>query len=89
MMPWKTLFAGALALALPAAAGAETVSGAVEFTGTPPAMEKQKRDADPFCAKTQASDESVVVKDKKLVNVWVHVVKGAPDAKAAACTRGR
>jgi plastocyanin len=81
----KTLFAGALAaLVLPAVGRAETVTGAVEFTGTPPAMEKQKRDADPFCAKTAASDESVVVKDKKLVNVWVHVVKGAPDAKAAA-----
>jgi plastocyanin len=84
MTSWKIPFAGALAaLALPAVTSAETIAGAVEFTGTPPAMEKLKRDADPFCAKTPMNDESVIVKDKKLVNVWVHVVKGAPDAKAA------
>jgi plastocyanin len=56
----------------------------VEFTGTPPAMARLNRDADPFCAAKPGHDESVIVKDKKLVNVWVHVVKGAPDSKAAA-----
>jgi plastocyanin len=85
MNTWKTPLAAALAaLALPALSVAETVSGAVEFTGTPPVMEKLKRESDPFCGKTPMSDEAVIVKDKKLVNVWVHVVKGAPDTKAAA-----
>jgi len=76
-------FAAALAAAmLPGAAVAETLSGAVEFTGTPPVMAKLNREADAFCAKKPMNDESVIVKDKKLVNVWVRVVKGAPDSKA-------
>lgn len=83
-MSIRTAVAAALAAAvLPAAAGAEVLSGVVEFTGTPPAAQKQNREADAYCAKTSADDESVVVKNKKLVNVWVHVVKGAPDTKAA------
>ncbi|HET6923535.1 MAG TPA: carboxypeptidase regulatory-like domain-containing protein [Anaeromyxobacteraceae bacterium] len=80
----RNTFAAALAAAvLPAAVRAEAITGAVEFTGTPPPMAKLDRGADPFCAKKPMNDESVVVKDKKLVNVWVHVVKGAPDSKAA------
>ena len=80
----KTAFVAALAAAvLPASVRAESIGGAVEFTGTPPVMGKLHREADPFCAKTAMNDESVIVKDKKLSNVWVHVTKGAPDAKAA------
>lgn len=71
-----------LAAVLPTAVLAETLSGSVDFTGTPPAMPKLDRSADAYCAKTPASDEAVIVKNKKLVNVWVRVVKGAPDAKA-------
>jgi plastocyanin len=85
MRTWNVSLAGALAaLALPAVTPAETVSGAVEFTGSPPAMEKLKRESDAFCGKTPMNDESVIVNGGKLVNVWVHVVKGAPDSKAAA-----
>jgi len=82
-MSIRTVIAAALAAAiLPAAPRAESLSGAVEFTGTPPVMGKLNREADAFCAKKTMNDEAVIVKDKKLVNVWVHVVKGAPDAKA-------
>jgi len=73
----------ALALAaLPGAAAAETLSGSVDFTGAPPAAVKIDRSADAFCAKKSFNDEAVIVKNKKLVNVWVHVTKGAPDSKA-------
>jgi len=84
MRPTRKTLAAALAVAvLPSAVLAETLSGSVDFTGAPPAAQKLDRSADAYCAKTQASDESVVVKNKKLVNVWVHVVKGAPETKAA------
>jgi plastocyanin len=79
----RSTAAALAALTLPAAAAAETLSGAVEFTGTPPVMAKLDREADAFCAKKPMNDESVIVKDRKLVNVWVHVTKGAPDSKAA------
>lgn len=83
-MKTRALIAAALAAALlPAPSRAESLSGAVEFTGTPPVMPKLNREADAFCAKKPMNDEAVIVKDKKLVNVWVHVVKGAPDSKAA------
>jgi plastocyanin len=84
MSSFRTALAAALAVALlPAAPRAETLSGAVDFTGTPPVMPKLDREADAFCAKKQMTDEAVLVRNKKLVNVWVHVVKGAPDSKAA------
>lgn len=68
---------------LPATARAEVLSGAVEFTGTPPPAAKLDRESDAFCAKKPMTDESVIVKNKKLVNVWVHVTKGAPETRAA------
>lgn len=83
-MPSKKLLSLLAAAVLPTAALAESLSGAVEFTGTPPAASKLDRSADDFCAKKPADDETVVVKNKKLVNVWVHVTKGAPDSTAAA-----
>lgn len=69
-------------LCLAAAARAEVIEGSVDFTGTPPAMGRLRREADPVCAKKPMNDESVLVKDRKLLNVWVHVTAGAPDAKA-------
>jgi plastocyanin len=79
----RTALAAALALALlPGASRAETLTGSVDFTGTPPAMPKLDREADAFCAKKPMTDEAVLVKGKRLVNVWVHVTKGAPDSKA-------
>jgi plastocyanin len=83
MSSMKTALAVALAwAALPAAARAETLGGTIEFTGTPPPVTKLNREADAFCAKKQMDDEAVLVRKGKLVNVWVHVVKGAPEAKA-------
>jgi plastocyanin len=85
-MKWtQAAFVAVIAAAvLPVAVRAETITGAVEFTGTPPVMGKLNRDAAAFCAKTPMDEQTVLVKDKKLANVWVHVVKGAPDSKAAA-----
>lgn len=85
-MSWKkTTLAAALAAALlPTAGRAETLSGAVAFTGAAPPVTKLDRSADPYCAKKPANDESVIVSDKKLVNVWVRVTKGAPDSVAPA-----
>lgn len=79
----NTLAVVLAAALLPSAARAETLTGKVDFTGAAPAAAKLDRSADAYCAKTPASDESIVVKSGKLVNVWVHVVKGAPDAPAA------
>lgn len=75
---------GALCAAalLSAGARAETIEGSVDFTGKAPAMGKLHREADPFCAKKTMTDEAVLLKGKKLQNVWVHVTKGASDAKA-------
>jgi plastocyanin len=84
MMKKAAALVAAVVAVLPAAASAETLSGAVDFTGTPPTMEKLNRDSAAFCAKTPMNDQTVIVKDKKLVNVWVHVTKGAPDSKAPA-----
>ena len=78
--------AAALVVALVAApaASAESLSGEVDFTGKPPTPVKLHREADPVCARQEGFDESVLVKDGKLANVWVHVVAGAPDSRAPA-----
>ncbi len=74
----------AAALLASSAASAESLSGEVDFTGKPPAKVKLHREADPVCAKKEGFDESVLVRDGKLANVWVHVVAGAPDSRAPA-----
>ena len=59
----KIAFAAVLAAALaPLAVRAEALTGVVEFTGTPPPVVKLDREADSYCAKKPANDESVVVK---------------------------
>lgn len=78
------LAALAIAAALPAAARAESLSGEVDFTGAKPTLAKVHRESDPVCAKKEGFDETILVKDGKLQNVWVHVVAGAPDSRAAA-----
>lgn len=84
MSSLKPAFVAALAAAaLPTAVRSEALTGVVEFTGTPPPVTKLDRSADDFCAKKSMNDEAVIVKDKRLVNVWVHVTKGAPDTRAA------
>ena len=81
-MTVSRLLVGVLAAALivPAAAMAESIEGEVEFTGKAPAAGKLHREADPYCAKKPMNDPTVLVKDGKLENVWVHVTKGAKDA---------
>ncbi|MGZ6144328.1 MAG: carboxypeptidase regulatory-like domain-containing protein, partial [Myxococcales bacterium] len=57
---------------------ADVIEGEVQFTGAPPAPGKLHMEADPFCARKDATDPTVLVKDGKLANVWVHVTQGAP-----------
>jgi plastocyanin len=73
------LAAVALCSALPLAALAAdgSIEGTVDYTGKPPTPAKLHREADPFCAKKPMTDPSVLVKNGKLENVWVHVTKGA------------
>ena len=76
-MTCSRLLAVAAALIIPAAAMAETIEGAVDFTGKAPTAGKLHREADPFCAKKPMTDPTVLTKGGKLQNVWVHVTKGA------------
>lgn len=60
-------------------AGTATISGAIEFSGTPPAGTKVKMDADPVCQLQHAQGrdaEEVVVSNGKLANVFVYVKSG-------------
>src|SRR2546430_7184148 len=72
---------GALPLAALAADG--SVEGRVEFAGKRPTAVKLHREADPYCAKKPMTDPSVLVKNGKLENVWVHVSKGASGSAKA------
>src|SRR5687767_4200621 len=77
----------ALAVASPQAATAGgVISGVVAYAGAAPRAERLDRSADPICARTAASDQSLVLsKDGKgLGNVVVRVVKGAPDTRPPA-----
>ena len=79
-----SLFAAVLAAGLLApGARAESIVGAVDFTGTPPTPRPLSREADPVCAKKKMNDETVLVTGGKLANVWVHVTAGAPDSPPA------
>src|SRR5437899_2227474 len=62
------------------AVGATVIEGEVQFTGAAAAPGKLHREADPYCARREMTDPSVLVAKGKLANVWVHVIKGAPDA---------
>jgi plastocyanin len=83
-MTCSKMLALAAALLIPVAARAETIEGSVDFTGKVPVAAKLHREADPYCAKKPMTDPSVEVKGGKLVNVWVHVTKGAKDAAPPA-----
>src|SRR5438105_974863 len=84
-----TFVAVALCSALPLAALAAdgSIEGTVDFTGKPPTPAKLHREADPFCAKKPMTDPSVLVKNGKLENVWVHVTKGASGAAKVDTTK--
>jgi plastocyanin len=62
------------------------IEGEVRFAGTAPSPGKLHREADPYCSRKEMTDPTVLVANGKLANVWVHVVKGAPDAPAPATT---
>ena len=64
---------------LPLAVVGAVIEGEVQFTGTPVVPGKLHREADPYCARREMTDPTVLVASGKLANVWVHVIKGAPD----------
>jgi plastocyanin len=68
----------------PAPAGATgSIKGSVVFTGEVPALPKLRRDADPFCAKTEMVDETIVVNaNGTLANVVVRIEPGSVAAAA-------
>ena len=55
-----------------------TITGAIAFTGTPPAPTKIATDADPACGQKNPNlaTEATVVKDGKLANVLVYIKEG-------------
>jgi hypothetical protein len=63
-----------------------SVRGTVTFTGEPPAMADLPPSADPSCAGRPQKEESVLVKDGKLRNVFVRVRGTVANAKAAPTT---
>jgi plastocyanin len=75
------------ALPLAALAADGSIEGTVDFTGKAPTPAKLHREADPYCAKTPMTDPSVLVKNGKLENVWVHVTKGATGAAKVDTTK--
>lgn len=65
-----------------AATRPQILTATVHFTGTPPTAKPIARGADPFCAKTTANVEEVLVKDGRLANVMVRVIAGAKGSYA-------
>ncbi len=72
-------------------ATAASISGVVIFAGTPPKPQKIDMGQDPACGNQPAYDESYVVKDGKLANVFVYVKaaepSGAPPSTPAVITQ--
>jgi plastocyanin len=66
---------GAVAVTL----GTAVIEGEVRFTGAVPSPGRLHREADPYCARESMIDPTVLIANGKLVNVWVRVIKGAPD----------
>lgn len=73
-------------------ATAATVSGVVNLQGTPPKPQKIDMGQDPACGTQPAYDESYVVKDRKLANVFVYVksvsAPGAPSTPVTITQQG-
>ncbi len=63
-------------------ATAATISGVVKFSGTPPKPQKIDMSQDPACGSQPTFDESYVVNNGDLANVFVYVksVNGPPSA---------
>ena len=73
------IFSLCSALAAAPSLYAETIEGSVNLSGVVPPATTLQRSSDPFCARTAVRDPSVLASAGKLQNVWVRVVKGAPD----------
>jgi hypothetical protein len=75
-------------------AGTGSVKGVVAFEGPAPERVKLRRDSDPYCAKTEALAEDIVVTDGKLRDVLVRIRNGSlpraapPAAPAVIDQRG-
>jgi plastocyanin len=87
----KTRALAMAALLVPAAAtfateGTSRLTATVSFQGTPPVMKKLHTEADPFCSAHALVDQQVLVKNGKLANVMVRVVKGATGTFAPPST---
>jgi plastocyanin len=59
--------------------GTAVIEGEVQLNGAAPAPGRLHREADPWCARREMTDPTVLVANGKLANVWVHVIEGAPD----------
>src|SRR5438132_3817835 len=66
------------------AVGDAVIEGEVQFSGVAPVAGGLHREADPYCARHQIADPTVLVANGKLAHLWVHVIKGAPDTRAPA-----
>lgn len=60
-------------------ATAASISGVINFSGTPPKPQKIDMSQDPACGTQPRFDESVVVDQGKLANVLVYVKNGFPN----------
>jgi hypothetical protein len=74
----------------PAASAASPAKGAIKgtviFEGQPPVRGVQKRDTDPYCAKSQSLDDEVIVTNGKLRDVLVRIQNGTMGKHAVPST---
>lgn len=61
----------------------DTIQGVVRFEGAPPERKPQPRASDPYCAKTAALSDEVVVTDGKLKDAVVRITAGPRSATPA------
>src|SRR2546427_11015789 len=66
------------------AVGTAVIEGEVQFTGAAPTAGKLHREADPYCARREMTDPTVLVANGRLANAWVPITKGAPGGAAPA-----
>ncbi len=75
-IPVMILFTAGLAYAdAPARPG--SIRGTVIFEGTPPPAQPERRDSDPYCAKSPVTTSDIVVTKGKLKDVLVRVKNGS------------
>jgi len=66
------------------AAPSGVIKGTVRFEGEPPERSPLRRDTDPYCAKSEAFAEDVIVTTGTLKDVIVRIKSGLPAAKPGA-----